>query len=230
MGAPVARVRNLYRGFGVGVRLGPDRPAGAHCPDALDDVAVRATRFLHGHWRSRLPVLEGRGLTAPPTKLRREWTAKLAAAGFEDLESSRDPDGPLSDRGNLHPVEHTQAEERRLVERMEDGSDYQAWARDILHRGRWRNATERRIWELHCDGMGDRGIAAALTVNRHRVQAVISNIKAKAAQRWQQRKDTTPCRERQRAQWQARKAARQLSEAELVRVMASLSSPRSSTV
>ena len=115
----------------------------------FDAAGVRGAPDLNGKGRQDA----GGGLTTPPPKLRREWTAKLAAAGFEDLESSRDPDGPLSDRGNLHPVEHTQAEERRLVERMEDGSDYQSWARDILHRGRWRNATERRIWELHCDGM-----------------------------------------------------------------------------
>jgi hypothetical protein len=171
-------------------------------------------------------------MTAPTPKLRREWSERLAEAGFQDLESTRDPDGPLSDRGNLHPVEHSPAEQRRLAERIEDGTDYQAWARDILHRSHWRNATERRIWELHCDGTGDRGIAAALTVNRHRVQAVISNVKAKAARRWEsQRKAATawPSWQRRIRQAETRRAARQLSEAELTAVMMSLSRQASST-
>lgn len=166
-------------------------------------------------------------MTGVPPKLRREWAERLKAAGFEDLESGRDPDGPLSDRGNLHPVDHTPSELERLADRMEDGADYQSWARHVLHTTHWRNAAERRIWELHCDGLGDRDIAATLTIKRHRVQAVLSAIKAKAAKRWtseRARAAWRPSWQRRAREGYGRRAARLLSTEELTRLLRAPSS------
>jgi hypothetical protein len=165
-------------------------------------------------------------------KLRREWAERLRASGFEDLESLRDPDGPLSDRGNLHPVANTPTERGRLAERMEDGAEYQAWARAILHDGPWKSAQERRIWELHCEGQGDRDIAAALNIKRWRVQAILQAIKARASKRWANQQEQLKERrswELRRRKWQARKGAKAMTRLELCRAVMRLSRVRSST-
>jgi len=111
------------------------------------------------------------------TKLEREWAAKLKASGFQDLEGS-DRDGPLSNAGKLHAVAETADEHERLAARIEDGTAYQEWARSMLHATRWRCATDRRIWEMHCDGEGLRETTKRLGVSWKRATRVIDLVKA----------------------------------------------------
>lgn len=111
------------------------------------------------------------------TKLEREWAAKLRASGFQDLEGS-DRDGPLSNAGKLHAVAETAEEHERLRARIEDGTTYQEWARSVLHATHWANATDRRVWEMHCDGEGLREITKRLGVSWKRATRIIDGAKA----------------------------------------------------
>jgi len=101
--------------------------------------------------------------------LQREWYAKAAASGFVDLEGPSG-DGPLSDRGNLHPIAETQQEHQRLASRIQDGDEYTSWAESVLHAGGFACKEERECWRLHTEGNRETAIATALTITRYQVR------------------------------------------------------------
>lgn len=110
------------------------------------------------------------------TALEREWDRRLRESGFADLEG-RDRDGPLSDRGNLHPVEETQAAYARLGERAAEGAEWTSWAEGILHGIRFRSLAHREAWRLHAEGTGERDIATALTTTRGAVRKLLDETR-----------------------------------------------------
>ena len=111
-----------------------------------------------------------------PAALTREWNAKLKASGFLDLEGA-DRDGPLSDRGNLHPVEQTEDEIAALGHRIASGSEYTAWAEGVMHSRRLRSAFERRVWARHVAGESLREIADAEGCTYHDARDVVVAVK-----------------------------------------------------
>jgi len=113
------------------------------------------------------------------TALEREWAKKLAASGFQDLETPGDRDGPLSNRGHL--VNHAEANdenEARLVHRIELGEAETDRRRAILHMPIRRG---RRAWALHADGVSERDIAAELGITRDAVRKQLAYVEAAAA-------------------------------------------------
>jgi hypothetical protein len=106
------------------------------------------------------------------TKLEREWTAKLKASGFHDLEST-DRDAPLSNAGKPHAKYETAEGHERLQHHLADGTAYQQAARDLLWARRWPSATDRRIWQMHVDGAGLREITATLEVSWQRASRLL---------------------------------------------------------
>jgi hypothetical protein len=136
------------------------------------------------------------------TALEREWARRLKASGFEDLEGA-DRDGPLSDRGNLHAVDHTEGELARLGRRIEDGEAATAQAQAILHArvsdgarrlSFLRSALERKIWEAHAEGKSEATTAGELEITRHSVRQVLAEVRERVSQvregtkRWRNRK------------------------------------------
>jgi hypothetical protein len=113
------------------------------------------------------------------TALEREWAAKLAASGFQDLEG-RDRDGPLSDRGNLHTPTHGDGEYERLAERIEHGSAYHRWAQDVLRTHRFASRFQREAWAVHADGLGYKETARKLGVNYHRARNALMAVRDQA--------------------------------------------------
>lgn len=134
--------------------------------------------------------------------LEREWRARLKASGFVDLEGD-DRDGPLSDRGNLHAVDHSDEQLGRLVQRIEDGGEVTARAAAILHakhangsrRLRFvRTALERQVWQQHAEGSAELTIGRNVGITRHRVRQVLQTVEARVTQgregkkRWRNQK------------------------------------------
>lgn len=137
-------------------------------------------------------------------KLSREMQrlrAKLLR-GFNDLEGPLG-DGPLSDRGNLHPVTESRDERERLAQRVADGAEYVAWAESVLHGGPgFRSSAEREAWRLHAEGYGTREIAPALTMHRRSVRRHLDNVKRRVAEvaevrRWRNQKEQRKAQIRQ---------------------------------
>lgn len=129
------------------------------------------------------------------TALEREWAAKLKASGFQDLESA-DRDGPLSDRGNLHAVAETPEEDARLADRMAAGQARTEWMLGVLHTHRFRNATERTVWERHANGEPLRPIAAALGLSYDRTRKIVVGVKARVTQVRKVKQWRNPSRQR----------------------------------
>jgi hypothetical protein len=125
-------------------------------------------------------------------KLQREWYAKAAASGFVDLEGPGG-DGPLSDRGNLHPVDTTVREAKRLGERVQDGQTFVEWAESVLHNTTFPSKEARECWRLHAEGRSELEIATALTVTRWRVRAHLEDTRKRVSKvsrekRWRDEK------------------------------------------
>lgn len=113
-----------------------------------------------------------------PTRQQEAEARKLLkASGFSDLEGP-DRDGPLSDRGNLHPVAETEDEHVRLRGRIADGASYTEWAQAVLHARRFRTALERKVWASHVAGDGLRTTAADLEISYHQARDIVTAIKA----------------------------------------------------
>ena len=115
------------------------------------------------------------------TALEREWAAKLKASGFQDLEGA-DRDGALSRRGLLHPVDDTAEEDAALADRMRAGEAQTEWRLSVLHTHKFRNATERRVWQLYAEGIPLRAIATQLGCSYKRVRETWHEIDSRVRQ------------------------------------------------
>lgn len=95
-------------------------------------------------------------------KLTRDWTAKLRDSGFRDIEA---PGGMISQR---QPV----------ASRVEDVAGLEA-ARAFLHAHEFASEWDREVWEMHTDGVSNRGIQRRLKLGtRKRVDATIARLTA----------------------------------------------------
>jgi hypothetical protein len=86
-------------------------------------------------------------------KLKAKWYAKLKASGFEDIEQ---PDGRLKVWHDLYFRCHMDAD------RIQAAQDYYRLARQFVHDHIFKNPIEKRIWEMHAEGISQKQILAAL--------------------------------------------------------------------
>jgi hypothetical protein len=103
-------------------------------------------------------------------RLTREWYARLAAEGFDDLEYGRE-NGPLKVSGGR---------ENRGIDalQLESTREYFSRASEYLEANEWTDATLRGVWSLHCDGATLREVAKAYGRSRHWAQDRVDAIKA----------------------------------------------------
>lgn len=80
-------------------------------------------------------------------KLQQEWKGKLRASGFLDYEDRR---GLRCDRTNHSDVAHLSAPG------FEQHAAYFVLAGRWLHAKVWSRRLTKRLWELHCEGVGIR--------------------------------------------------------------------------
>lgn len=100
--------------------------------------------------------------------LQAEWYERLREAGFEDHETPR---------GDLRDVDH-----RTIARAFEDRHKREAYYErvdDVLHRYQFENDTERRIWELHAEGLPVRTIGELTQKHPATVQWTIKRLRLK---------------------------------------------------
>jgi hypothetical protein len=103
----------------------------------------------------------------PPKTLISKWYAKLAKAGFADIE---EPDGALK---RWHSRDFNRP--KRSKEQNESATYYQL-ASDVLNKFSFANAVERQVWELHCQGWGVRRIGWTVGMNKDYVHRIVRRI------------------------------------------------------
>lgn len=144
-------------------------------------------------------------MTVPP-RLAAEWRRRLAAAGFADLETARDADAPLSDRGNLHAVDETPLSREHLGHRAAAGAAHTRWAESVLHTYRFANETDRDIWAAYASGESLKEIGRQLGPGGyHRARETVARVRAAV----QVRQVTIPWR-KIRITYRARRQARRI--------------------
>lgn len=87
--------------------------------------------------------------------LQKIWYQKLKEEGFEDIENNERPGTPLNAWHSL---------KWRYIpqERMEETMLYYAQAKELLYTFHFENTAQKRIWELHSEGLSKREIEKAL--------------------------------------------------------------------
>ena len=104
-------------------------------------------------------------------RLQREWYAKAAAAGFQDIE--RIGDGHLSRRGTPEPDGHADlspaGKAHWFATRAEQLPAIDNAALELLHRNRFPSAFHREVWRRHCEGESIQAIKTALRTSARKV-------------------------------------------------------------
>lgn len=99
--------------------------------------------------------------TADFQRLKEQWYARVRATGFRDIES---PTGIIPRRSapaaRAGEIAHLEA------------------ARAFLETHRFASHWEKRVWELHADGISNRQIARLLRNGRKRVEAALARLTA----------------------------------------------------
>lgn len=104
--------------------------------------------------------------------LRRKYYEKLKEEGFEDIEIT---DWSTGDSGNLlRGFGHMDAIRRYTP----DKERYYQLARQMIHTLKARRAPkeERKVWELHAEGVSFRAIERRLGISRNRVSKIVKRI------------------------------------------------------
>jgi hypothetical protein len=141
------------------------------------------------------------------TALQREWYAKLKASGFQDIETGDEHSGLLKTDKRF---EAGRGEEYRA------SAEYYQRASVLLHHRRWPDARERRIWEMHAEGVGMNEIARAAHAGNTLVHATINRLRAEMLQGNKGKKShTVPRNDRTWWRWLVRQA-KTLSDADLM--------------
>lgn len=96
--------------------------------------------------------------------LQAEWYAKLAKAGFKELE---DPQGRLR---NWHSFDLPRIHKQDMQQYFLD-------AQTFLNEHSFESHRERIIWQMHSEGLFLREIAAALKCSKDTIHASIKKLK-----------------------------------------------------
>lgn len=104
-------------------------------------------------------------------KLTAKWYAKLSKKGFEDIEQDETRLKKWSEtyfkKGNLNQS-HPSVVNAKL--------EYYNMCRSFLHEYKFKNKTERKMFEMHSEGQGVRVIAEELGTYRRKVHEKIQGL------------------------------------------------------
>lgn len=100
-------------------------------------------------------------------KLKAKWDKKLASTGFNDIENA---DGSL--KASTHPRTIALA-----LQEKEERDAYYTIASQLLHTHPFANAVEKKIWEMHCEGISIRDIMSKLKIGHHKIELVIDEMR-----------------------------------------------------
>ena len=86
-------------------------------------------------------------------ELTTEWYKKLEKSGFQDAEINNQY---MHEYAGWFKAKHT-------PETFQEKQDYYLLLFQLLERGTFKNKKEKRIWEMHANAIGVRGIAKTIT-------------------------------------------------------------------
>jgi hypothetical protein len=98
--------------------------------------------------------------------LKAKWDKKLKNTGFEDVENE---DGSL--KASTHPKAISFA-----LRDKEEREAYYGIATQLLHTYTFVDEIEKRIWEMHCEGIAVRHIMKELDMGHHKIELVIDRM------------------------------------------------------
>jgi len=104
-----------------------------------------------------------------------KWKAKLKKSGFDDIEGVS---GILSsDRQELGRRRDYRAYDKRPLH-YEAITEYYRLCGHFLHDHKFEDENERRVWELHGDGLSHRDIYVILKkkISRRNIQAILMRL------------------------------------------------------
>jgi DNA-directed RNA polymerase specialized sigma24 family protein len=110
-------------------------------------------------------------------KLQKEWYGKLKAAGFRDIERTRDVDGQAFDCALFTDTRHL------TPETATESEEYWHLCRTWMHHSatfRTLKPQEQAIWELYCEGVTYREIVKQVGRPLTSVHNVIQRLRTRA--------------------------------------------------
>jgi hypothetical protein len=118
----------------------------------------------------------------------RKWEERLASEGLAHLDFpfgvGNRGSGKAAGSGSVTPDDV-----RAQAERRDETAAIMAWRAEVLRTYRFAASRDRRIWELHADGIGTKEIARRLHHRRQIIRVSIAVTTAAAKQRSKRRVD-----------------------------------------
>lgn len=99
-------------------------------------------------------------------RLKDAWYKKLKTKGFADIEDKK---------GNLLHDTHPRTISSALKVKA-SREIYYSIARDFLNVHKFKGELDRKIWEMHCEGIGRTTIARDLNITRYKAEKVIVTL------------------------------------------------------
>lgn len=100
-------------------------------------------------------------------KLQQKWYRKLARSGFKDIESPLKPGQPLKHWDSVDfQLDHTK---ESFLERQR----YYELAGQLLHDFHFKNKVDKKIWEMHSNGVSLTIISEKVKLHRNTVHRII---------------------------------------------------------
>lgn len=107
-------------------------------------------------------------MTSPSfRKLQKQWYKKLKEEGFKDIETVG---FYMRSAINLRAVA---TKDREAIQ------EYYSNATSVLYETEFDNEKDKKIWELHCEGLSVRKVASKYGVSKTTAQTIINKIQRK---------------------------------------------------
>lgn len=107
-------------------------------------------------------------MTSPSfKKLQKQWYKKLKDEGFKDIENVG---YYMTSAINLRAVA---TKDREAIQ------EYYSNATSVLYETQFDTEKEKKIWELHCEGLSLRKVAAKYGISKSGAQSIIAKIQKK---------------------------------------------------
>ncbi len=120
-------------------------------------------------------------MSRPDKKLQAQWDAKLKKSGFEDAETKSGQLKAWHKLDIMRRFQHSDA-----ATKME----YFVSAGRFLYDHKFESATDRAIWELHCQGMTLREILKVLqgsqVASKWKVHQIVLRLKKEMVRSWKE--------------------------------------------
>lgn len=108
----------------------------------------------------------------PSKKLIAEWDKKLARAGFVDAEDRNN--------GLLTRWDDQYYHRRYTPEAFAAKQTYFQLCTDFLNTGKFESQLDKRVWQMHCEGLTRREIAKAVKKNHVSVHYIVIKYEQEA--------------------------------------------------